>query len=319
MSVDAGKFPRGYIQSWNFVVERKLPLELVGSVGYVGTKSVRALAFVDINAGVPGMGVAGQALFGRFGRTAATSMLSPAFGSDYHSLQATLNRRFTRGLFVKGSYTFSKAINSTDDSPANLSFNTPNQQFRNRALAGYDRTHVLQASGIYELPFGPGKAFADGGGVMSSILRDWQINGIFSAYTGTPFTVSAAAASLNAPANTQTADQVKAEVATLGGIGIGNPYFDTTAFQSVTTARFGNTGRNILRGPGVVNIDAGVFRNIPLNERFKLQFRAEAFNLSNTPHFTNPAANVSTTTNFGTITSAEQDQRLVRFSLRVEF
>ena len=138
-------------------------------------------------------------------------------------------------------------------------------------------------------------------------------------YSGSPFTVSAAAASLNAPANTQTADQVTPEVAKLGGIGIGNPWFDTTAFRSVTTARFGTTGRNILRGPGVVNVDAGIFRNIPLSERFRLQFRAEAFNLSNTPHFDNPAANVSNATNFGTITSAQQDQRLIRFSLRVEF
>jgi hypothetical protein len=158
-----------------------------------------------------------------------------------------------------------------------------------------------------------------GGGVMAALLRDWQINGIFSVYSGSPFTVSAAAASLNAPANTQTADQVKPDVAKLGGIGSGNPWFDTTAFQSVTAVRFGNTGRNILRGPGVVEVNAGLFRNIPWSERFTLQFRAEAFNLSNTPHFDNPAANVSTATSFGTITSAQQDQRTVRFSLRLAF
>ncbi len=319
MSVASGKFPRGYIQSWNFVVERKLPLELVGSAGYVGTKSIRAMAFLDINAGRPGLGVAGQALFASFWRTATTSMLNPAFASDYHSLQATINRRFTRGLFVKGSYTFSKAINSVDDSPGGLAFNTPTQLSRNRALAGYDRAHVLQASWIYELPFGPGKALLAGGGLVSALLRDWQINGIFAVYSGSPFTVSAATASLNAPANTQTADQVKPVVAKLGGIGIGNPWFDTTAFQSVTAARFGNTGRNILRGPGVVEVNAGLFRNIRLSERFTLQFRGEAFNLSNTPHFDNPAANVSTSTNFGAITSAQQDQRTIRFSLRMAF
>jgi hypothetical protein len=151
------------------------------------------------------------------------------------------------------------------------------------------------------------------------VVRGWQINGIFAAFAGTPFTVTAASASLNAPGNTQTADQVKAEVRQLGGIGIGNPWFDTTAFQSVTAARFGNTGRNILRSPGVVNIDFGLFRNIPITERFRLQFRAEAFNLSNTPHFDPPAANASTLTSFGTITSAQQDQRVVRFSLRLVF
>jgi hypothetical protein len=319
MSVRSGNFPRGYIQSWNFVVERKLPLELVGTVGYVGTKSVRALAFVDINAGRPGGGVAGQALFAPFGRTASTTMLTPGFDSNYHSLQATLNRRFTGGLFVKTSYTLSKAINSVDDSPGGLAFNTSDQQHRNRARAGYDRTHVLQTSWIYELPFGPGKAFLHNGGVTAALLRDWQINGIFAAYSGSPFTVTAAATSLNAPANTQTADQVKPAVAKRGGIGIGSPWFDTTAFQSVTAVRFGNTGRNILRGPGVVDVSAGLFRNILLSERFTFQFRAEAFNLSNTPHFDNPAANVSTATSFGTITSAQQDQRTIRFSLRLAF
>jgi hypothetical protein len=222
-------------------------------------------------------------------------------------------------LFVKGSYTWSKAINFVDDSPGNLTFNTPDQRSRNRALTGYDRPHILQVSWIYELPFGPGKPMLHSGGLIAAIIRDWQINGILATYAGTPFTVGAAGASLNAPGNTQTADQVKTEVAKLGGIGIGNPWFDTTAFQSVTTARFGNTGRNILRGPGVINWDLGVFRNIPITEALSLQFRAEAFNATNTPHFDNPNANVSTTNNFGMITSAQQDQRVVRFSLRLVF
>jgi hypothetical protein len=246
-------------------------------------------------------------------------LLNPAFGSIYHSLQATLNRRFSGGLFVKGSYTFSRAIDFTDDEPGGLTFNTPNQIGRNRALAGYDRTHLFQMSTIYEVPFGPKKRFLNSG-IASWILRDWQANAVFSAVSGSPFTITASSASLNAPGNTQTADQVKSSVAILGGIGPGTPWLDPTAFKAVTDVRFGNTGRNILRGPGLGNTDAGLFRNIPLNERINMQFRAEAFNLTNTAHFDNPAANLASPASFGTITSASrQDQRVFRFALRFAF
>jgi hypothetical protein len=113
---------------------------------------------------------------------------------------------------------------------------------------------------------------------------------------------------------------VKSSVAILGGIGPGTPWLDPTAFKAVTDVRFGNTGRNILRGPGLGNTDAGLFRNIPLNERINMQFRAEAFNLTNTAHFDNPAANLASPASFGTITSASrQDQRVFRFALRFAF
>jgi hypothetical protein len=314
-----GLLRRGYIESWNFIAERKLPGSLIGTVGYVGTHTVRPFVTVDINAGSPGLGTAGRPAFATFGRTVATNLLNPAFGSIYHSLQATLNRRFSGGLFVKGSYTFSRAIDFTDDEPGGLTFNTPNQIGRNRALAGYDRTHLFQMSTIYEVPFGPKKRFLNSG-IASWILRDWQANAVFSAVSGSPFTITASSASLNAPGNTQTADQVKSSVAILGGIGPGTPWLDPTAFKAVTDVRFGNTGRNILRGPGLGNTDAGLFRNIPLNERINMQFRAEAFNLTNTAHFDNPAANLASPASFGTITSASrQDQRVFRFALRFAF
>jgi hypothetical protein len=132
--------------------------------------------------------------------------------------------------------------------------------------------------------------------------------------------VTASSASLNAPGNTQTANQVKTTVQKPGGIGISNPWFDATAFAPVTTAAFGNVGRNTMRGPGLVNMDASLFRDFRLTERFSLQFRAEAFNISNTPHFDNPNASVATPANFGTITSASlQDQRVFRFGIRLAF
>src|SRR5205807_605188 len=96
---------RGYIQSWNFIIEHKLPGELVTSVGYVGTASVNGFAFLDINASqIPGSGNAGRLLFPKFGRTATTREFDGRTHSNYHSLQATLNRRFAGGLFLKGAY-----------------------------------------------------------------------------------------------------------------------------------------------------------------------------------------------------------------------
>jgi hypothetical protein len=133
-----------------------------------------------------------------------------------------------------------------------------------------------------------------------------------------PFTVTASGTSLNAPNNTQTADQVLPTVAKLGGIGTGSPYYDPNAFAPVTAVRFGTAGRNILRAPATFNLNASLFRTFPITERFNLQFRAESYNVSNTAHFAAPASNVSSG-NFLVITSAAQDQRQFRLALKMTF
>jgi hypothetical protein len=231
-----------------------------------------------------------------------------------------VDRRLARGLSTRIAYTFGKAINWTDDSAGGLLFNAPSQMARNRALANYDRRNTFRWAWVYEAP-----KLGAMNGVVKTLLSGWQVNGIFSAYSGTPFTVTSANTSLNAPGNTQTADQVKTDVAKFGAIGLGAPYFDPTAFAPVTGVRFGNTGRNILRGPGVINLDAGLFRNFSFAERWKMQFRAEAFNVTNTPKFGNPNSNVSAA-GFMTVTSAlttsgsvEGGERTIRFSLRFSF
>ncbi|HYI92716.1 MAG TPA: carboxypeptidase regulatory-like domain-containing protein [Bryobacteraceae bacterium] len=325
----AGTLNRGYIQSWNFILERRLPGETVVSAGYVGTQTTNQLADRDINAAPVGGGNTGKPLYPQFRRTAVTSMWDGWLSANYHSAQFSVNRNMG-GLTLKGAYTFSKAINSTDeDGWANVMWNHPEVLDRNRALAGYDRTHILQLGWVYEMPFGPGKKWANGG-FVSMLTRDWQVNGNFSAYSGTPFTVTSAGTSLNAPGNAQTADQVLPEVEKLGGIGRNVAFFDPLAFRAVTDRRYGSSGRNILRGPGVINTDLSLFRTFPIRERFQLQFRAEAFNASNTPHFNNPGANVSnmrlsangTITdlgNFMSITSARTDERIFRFALRIQF
>jgi hypothetical protein len=130
----------------------------------------------------------------------------------------------------------------------------------------------------------------------AAIAGGWQLNGILSRMSGTSFTVASAGTSLNAPGNSQRANQVDSNVQILGGHGPGAPYFDPTAFAPVTAVSFGTSGRNILLGPGILNMDASLFRDFRLTERFKLQFRAESFGLTNTPQFGNPAATVSSAT-----------------------
>src|SRR5262249_2389279 len=135
---------------------------------------------------------------------------------------------------------------------------------------------------------------------------------------------------------TQRADLVKPSVAKLGGAGRGQAFFDPLAFAPVTAARFGTAGFNLLRGPGLNNWDFGLFREFHATERFRVQFRGEAFNFSNTPHFANPGANVSNlelnpdgtvrslggfSEITGTISLAREgiDERQFRFGLKVTF
>jgi hypothetical protein len=226
-----------------------------------------------------------------------------------------VNRQFGNGLMLKGSYTWSKAMNMTDDDGwAGLTFNYLPHFDRNMALAGYDTPHMFNMGFVYELPAGKGKKFATQG-LANAIIGGWQTNGVFSAFSGRPFTVAADGGGLNAPGNTQTADQVKPDVQKIGSL---DEFYDRSAFRGVTEARFGNTGRNILRGPGAVNFDLSLFRNFPITERFTLQFRAESFNLTNTPHFENPGTNVNAAS-FMRITSAVADQRTFRFGLRMQW
>ncbi|MEO8077422.1 MAG: TonB-dependent receptor [Acidobacteriota bacterium] len=315
---------RGYIKSWNFVIERTLPAKMVASIGYVGSASVNGFAFLDINASqVPGSGDEGRPLFAKFGRTSATREWDGRTHSNYNSLQATLNRRFSDGLLLKGAYTFSKAIDEADYSDwTEFRWNAQSAFYRNRALASHDIPHNFQFGFVYELPFGTGKKWGTEG-VSRTVLGGWQLNGLFAAYQGRPFTLTASGASLNMPGNQQTPDQIKDNVETFGQVGSDGTFFDTSAFARVTEVRFGNVGRNTMRGPGVVNLDASLFRTFRLSPKFELQFRAEAFNVSNTPHFANPNGNVNSS-NFGKVLATQTAYALgrsreFRFGLHLGF
>jgi hypothetical protein len=314
-----GEIHRGYVQSWNFTVERKMPLGLVTSVGYVGQHSTHLLADYDINAGSPGTGTTGLPYYAAYGRTVATDMWDGYLSSSYNSLQVAVNRSFSNGLFLKGAYTYSHAIDYTDDDGwASVGFNDPTQFQRNRATAGFDRTHVFQLGWMYELPFGKNKKFAQTG-LAAQILGGWQVGGLEAMYTGTPFTVTASDASLNdGGSNTQTANQILSSVPVLGAVGPGSYYYNPAAFAAVTTTSYGSSGRNILRNPGVWNTDLSLSRSFAVTERIKVQFRTEAYNLPNTSHFSPIGDTNVGDGSFMQVTSS-YGERNIRFSLRTQW
>jgi hypothetical protein len=213
----------------------------------------------------------------------------------YDSLQVTLSRSFAKGVQINAAYTLSKSLGLCCDeaSDGNPAINLPAYTRLNRSLANWDRTHVLVISSVADLPFGRGKKLLAGRGTVAALAGGWRLNALFSRYSGTPFSVSAASTSLNAPGNTQRADLVKQHVAIIGGVGPNQSYFDPLAFAPVTEPRFGTAGFNLLRGPGLSNLDFGLTREFTLGERVRLQFRASALNSTNTPHFSNPNGNVS--------------------------
>jgi hypothetical protein len=313
-----GLLHRGYIQSYNFTIERQLPSNFLVSAAFVGTATTHQFVDHELNAGSPGSGSAGLPLNASLGRRVSTLFEDGWLSSHYNSLQIAANRRFTNGLLIKAAYTRSKAIDmADDDGRVGLLFNYAPMLARNEAVAGFDIPNNFQIGGVYELPFGKNKPYLQHG-FSGHVLGGWQVNGTFSAYSGLPFTVTASGASLNAPNNTQTADQVLPTVTKLGGIGPGNPYYDPSAYAAVTAVRFGTSGRNTLRAPAIFNTNLSLFRTFPINERLSLQFRAESYNLSNTPHFAAPNANISSG-NFLSITSAAADQRQFRFALKLAF
>lgn len=346
-----GTLKRGYIQSWNLMVERKLIKDIKVEVGYVGTGTRNQ--FGDININVAQTPNSTRFLQSKYGRTANTLMWNGFTSASYHSLQVAVNRRYSNGLFIKGAYTWSKAINFFDDSGwAGLPlFNAQSQIGRNRGLAGYDIPHNVQIGTAYELPFGKGKKYLTDN-VAGKVLGGWSLSGIGSMVSGRPLTVGAGGGTLNAPGNSQTPDMIGQPNYPKNTGGGSAFWFDPAAFRPVefspewlasvanNTARpfrFGTAGRSVLRGPGFVNFDLSLVRSFRLTERIKTDFRVDAFNFTNTPFFANPGTNASAPSRdaqgnilrdasgnlrlngFGQVLSANQTQRQVRFGFRLEF
>jgi hypothetical protein len=227
------------------------------------------------------------------------------------------------GTMLRFTYTWSKATGPRGNENGVDGYTNNNPLYWpliSKVVRGYDHTHTFNTMASTELPFGKGKKWVtDGFG--AALLGGWQVNSMVTMYTGGVFSVTTSGGSLNAPGNGQTADQIKTNVEI---IGTRDRWFDITAYAPVTTARFGTGGWDQLRGPGLINVDMSVYRAFRITERFNMQFRAESFNISNTPHFGNPRADISASQP-GVITGVQNtgregiDERMFRFGLRLSF
>jgi len=330
-------FVRGYIQSWNFTIQRELPLKLVASAGYVATRMTGFLGYEERNYGLVGGGAASRIYFPQTQRNVSLAVVNRLGNSAYDSLQMTLDRRFSEGFQINTAYTWSKCISLAgfNNSGDRVAIKIPAYYRLNRSQCGIHTPHRFTANGIWQLPFGQGKRWAQSG-AAAAILGGWQINGMLMLQSGNPFSVTSSGASLNAPESAQRADWIggNEKPRKLGGVGRGIPFYDWRQWAPVTEPRFGTAGFNTLLGPGIVNLDLGLFRQFRITERVNLQFRAEAFNATNTPHFANPSGNISNLvlnsdgsfrTGVFEVTGVRNmgregiDERVFRFGLRLGF
>jgi hypothetical protein len=329
---------RDRIHSFNFFIERELPAKFTAQVGYVGTRAVNQMGFININAGPPGTGNAGRPLAIKFGIVADINSIQPYGTTTYDGLQVLLRRRFGNSQFGT-AYTWSKTINFADnDGGPRIQF-LPEKQ-RNRGLASYDRTHNSQTYLVYDLPFGKGQRWARDGWA-SWLFGGFQVSGVMSITSGLPiYVVQGSAPNLLAGGSGQVPNQLNPVIRTLGGIGTASqrgaaagPWFDNTvqgltiqgvscasncAWAPENAARFGTLGRNTLRGPGFFEADASIFRTFAITERVEFQFRAEALNATNHANFANPQADINNASfGFVTATYGPNQSRQWRFGARV--
>jgi hypothetical protein len=330
---------RGYIQSWNLFIQRQIDSSTTLEVGYVGTHAVHQTFGVNINGSAPGTNNTTARQLAPYLVTDLNSY-EPFGNMTYNALQSRVTKHIGSSV-IGASYTFSRAIdnfNGTgsgtqgDNGDGSLFRAFPVAYSLNKQLAGFDRTHTFVLYHVYNFPFGKGHKWASNG-VWSQILGGFQIGGTLTRYSGLPFTVGSGVG-CNCAGSSQSANQINPDVKILGGHDANSPYFDGTAFANPAVGTLGNTGRNILRGPGYFNIDENVSRTFSFKEgRIKFQLVGEAFNLTNTPSFNTPGSSGTTTFanqttnangstnygNFSVITSTLSNQRQLQISAYLRF
>jgi carboxypeptidase family protein len=301
---------RGRSQQWNVTMERQLPMDVSVSLAYVGMRTDGGYADQNLNYAEGGGGDAGRQFFTQAG-TADILDWAGRTRRRYNALQTAINRPFRNGLLLKGAYTWSKAMNETDDDGwVTLTWNQPSQINRNYAKAGYDRTHNFSMGFLYDLPFAKNDT-----GALAALVQNWQVNGVYQFYSGTPFTIGGDNTALNQRAGQQTIQQI-AEIRRVGPAGPNAVYYDPASFAQPGN-KWGNTGRNFLRGPTNYNLDMGIFRGFPIG-RYRVEFRMQASNILNHVRWGNPVTGF-TDPNFMKIRAINGDPRRIQLGLRFQF
>jgi hypothetical protein len=314
-----------YSMQWNFGVAKQLNHSTTVTVDYVGSGSRRLDVGGYYNTALtPGPGnPQDRALFPYIGPTFYDRSVGRG---NYNALQFLFDKRYSNGLAYQVSYTWSKVIDTGSDGWYGVegwSVENPYKYNNDRSVAGYDLTHALSVNVVYDLPIGTGKRFSTSNKVFDYIVGGWQINTIVQAHSGLPYDITAD----GDIANTGDTGYERANL-------VGDPnlshrtaqqWFNTSAFAIPATYTWGNSGRNILRGPYFWNMDFSLFRRFPFLEGKALEFRGEAFNLPNTVILGQPQSDISAP-NFGVITNTYGSgvvngygSRIIQFGLKLSF
>jgi hypothetical protein len=282
------------VQQWNFSVERSLTPSTSVEASYVGTKGTHMLINADLNPAIfgPGATAANEQARRRYANIAQSYQLEDEGNSIYNGFEVHVRHRAKGGVTVDSALTLSKAIDylsSNGNSSLPTSLNTipvyTDPKMR-RALADFDQSHVWVSSFVWAVPYASKTNMA-----MKELTSGWQFSGLFTVDAGQPFSVvSPPGVSLSGTGFfVESADAVPGVPRTL------NPdrprgqlvqeYFNPAAFTTAATGTFGNTGRNILRAPGLTDLDFAAVKYFPIREPYRLELRGEFFNLTNTPQF----------------------------------
>ena len=298
-----------YTEQWHAAIEQQIPFSTVLKIAYVGTKGTHLDNFRDINAGQLGLnGATTVSAVRPYPFFAQILELETRQVSSYNALQISAERR-AHGLSFLASYTYSHALDEGSGDSASVL--NPNDIKADYGNADYNVPNRFVASGSYQFPF-------KGRGVLGGFERGWQVNVIAQFFDGLPFSVVSSSG---------VGDGLTPRAQLLPGYGNGSlpsgkrtraEWFNTAAFANPAAGTWGNSGRNILQGPGTKTVDFSLFKDTHLTESKVLQLRAEVFNLANTPQFNNPAATVGSGA-FGTISSAASESTFQRTERQIQF
>jgi len=300
--------PMGYDQHWNLGVQQGLGRNMVLEVDYVGNKGVNLYAGDPVNDPPPGPGaIQARRPYPLFGGITYNAQDA---SSIYNSLQVKYERRATAGLWYLVSYTYSNDI-FTQEIPA-----AGGDHAYQRALASFNIPQNLTVSAGYALPFGKGKTYlAHAGRLANATLGGWQVQGILTLHSGTPFTPTISRDVSNTGIGGQL--PIRIDSGTLSNPTVG-AWFNKAAFTVPAAYTFGNSGSYILRSDRFKNLDFSLFKTFRAGERLRVEFRAESFNLTNSPSFNPPGTTIDTASG-GVVTSTGSAPRNIQLALKFSF
>ena len=306
-----------YVQHWNFGIQRELGFNTVWEISYAGSAGKKLYEFRNVNQPLPTPD-SNADVDPRRPRPFLGNDLTfwcSCGSSTYHSLQTKVEKRFSNNLSFLGAYTFGKSID--EQSQASLGFDNSSSvrseyNYRwEKARSDFDQTHRFVVSYTYDVPFGRNLH-----GVSKVVADGWQFIGIHSFTTGVPFTVHARTDFSNAGGDARP-NAVPGVSDTPPDGRTRQQWYNPAAFTNPVDGQFGNVGRNTISAPGNVSIDLSIFKNFPIREATRLQFRTEFFNMINHPNFRSPSTTYDSS-NPGELTAAGTS-RQIQFALKLLF